>query len=252
MVTTAVSPEPAPAPVSSIGRVFGALFNPKPTFESIAQRPTWVLPVFLVLLVSVAIIAIIGQRVGWRDVVAKQIENSPRAQKQMEQMPADQKQNVINQQAKFAPIFGYAAVVIGTVLGEIVVAALLMGVFNLMTGSKIGFSTSLGIVAYSWMPYLVGGLLAILMLFIKDPSAIDIEHIVASNPGAFLASDSPKWLLSLLTSLDIFTFWAIALQSLGFSATNPKKLSFGKAFGAIFAVWFVYVLIKVGLAAAFS
>jgi hypothetical protein len=46
--------------------------------------------------------------------------------------------------------------------------------------------------------------------------------------------------------------WVLILQAIGFSATNPKKLSFGKAFGTIFAVWIIYVLVKVGFAAAFS
>jgi hypothetical protein len=33
---------------------------------------------------------------------------------------------------------------------------------------------------------------------------------------------------------------------------NPRKLSFGKAFGAIFGIWLIYVLVRVGIAAAFS
>jgi len=244
--------QPAPPSVSSFGRVFGALVNPKPTFESIAQRPSWVLPMLLVLLCSIVIIAVIGQRIGWHAVVEKQIANSARAQKQMEQMPAEQRQRIIDQQTKFASVVGYVSVVIATILGEVVVAALLLAVFNLMSGSKIGFSTSLGIVAHSWMPYFIGGILSIIVLYIKDPSTVDVQNIVATNPGALLSSDSPKWLVSLLTSLDLLTFWVIALQAIGFSATNPKKISFGKAFGSIFAVWFVYVLIKMGLAAAFS
>jgi hypothetical protein len=56
----------------------------------------------------------------------------------------------------------------------------------------------------------------------------------------------------LLTSLDIFAFWAILLQAFGFSATNPKKISFGKAFGTIFTVWLLYVLVRVGATAIFS
>jgi hypothetical protein len=252
MVTTAVTPEPAPAPVSSIGRVFGALFNPKPTFESIAQRPSWVLPLLLMLVISVAVTAVFGQRVGWRSFMERQDANNARVQKQMEQMTAEQRQQMIDNQTKFAPVVTYVAIVLFTFLGAVVVAAVLLGVFNLTAGSKIGFSTSLGIVAYSWMPYLVGGLLGLLILFIKDPSTIDIEHLVASNPGAFLSDSSPKWMISLLTSLDIFTLWVLILQAIGFSATNPKKLSFGKAFGTIFAVWIIYVLVKVGFAAAFS
>jgi hypothetical protein len=121
-----------------------------------------------------------------------------------------------------------------------------------MAGSKVRFSTSLGIVAHSWMPYAIASLLGMVILFIKDPSTIDIQNIVASNPGALLAEGSPKWLVSLLTSLDLFTFWVLILQAIGFRATNPKKISFGMALGCVVGLWVVYVLAKVGLAAAFS
>jgi hypothetical protein len=81
---------------------------------------------------------------------------------------------------------------------------------------------------------------------------VDIEHLVASNAGAFLSDDSPKWLLTLLTSFDIFVFWTMILMALGYSATDPKKLSFGKALTTIFIVWILYIAVKVGLTAAFA
>lgn len=253
MASATASPQQqAPASISSFGRVFGALFNPKATFESIAQRPTWVLPLLFLLLISVAIVAIFGQRVGWRPFMERQIATNPRAQKQMEQLPPEKREQIIEQQTKFAPAFGYISVVVFTIGGAVVVAAIFLAAFNVVSGTKIGFSTSLGIVAHSWMPYLVSGLLGILILFIKDPSTIDLEHLVASNPGALLADNSAKWLASLLTSLDVFTFWALVLQGVGYNATNPKKIPFGKAFGTVLAVWAFYVIVKVGLAAAFS
>ncbi|HUJ30259.1 MAG TPA: YIP1 family protein [Candidatus Acidoferrum sp.] len=252
MATTTVPPQPAPASVSSFGRIFGALFNPKPTFESIAQRPSWILPLLLLLVMSVAVTAIFGQRVGWRGFMEKQIAHNASAQRRMEQMTPEQRQQIVDQQAKFAPVFGYVGAVVFTFGGAALVAAIFLVIFNMLGGAKIGFSTSLGIVAHSWMPYFVSGLLGILILFIKDPSTVDIQNLVASNPGALLSDDSPKWLVSLCTSLDIFTFWALILMAVGFNATNPKKIPFGKALGSILAIWIVWVLVKVGLAAAFS
>jgi hypothetical protein len=249
---TAPAPEQAPASVNSFGRIFGVFFEPKATFESIVQRPTWVVPMVALILVSIVIVALIGSRVGWRQVIDRQIATSPRAQQRMEQVPAAQREEILNRQAKFAGVIAYVGVVVGTAVAEVVVAALLLAVFNIVAGSKIGFSTSLGIVAYSWMPYVITGLLGILILFIKDPSTIDTQNLVASNPGALLPEGSAKWLVSLLTSLDLFTFWALALQGIGYSATNPKKLSFGKAFSYILVVWLFFVLVKVGLAAAFA
>jgi hypothetical protein len=252
MSNTTVPAQQMPASVSSVGRVFGVLFDPKPTFDSIAQRSSWVLPLLTLIVLLTVVAALVGQRVGWSQVVEKQIASSPRAQQQMEQVPPERKQQVAATQEKFTAIAYYVGGPVFTVIGAVVVAALLLAIFNIMAGSKVGFSTSLGIVAHSWMPYAISALLAMVILFIKDPSTIDVQNIVASNPGALLADGSPKWLVSLLTSLDLFTFWVLILQAIGFRATNPKKISFGMALGCVVGLWIIWVLAKVGLAAAFS
>lgn len=252
MVTTAVTPEPAPAPISSIGRVFGALFNPKPTFESIAQRPTWILPVLIGVVLGLAASTVISQRIGWRAVIEKQIANNARAQKQMESLTPEQREQNISAQEKITPKIVYTINVVAPFLGTIIIAAIMLAAFNLIHGANMNFKTSMGITAYGWCPAIVSGLLAILILYIKDPSTVDVQNIVASNPGALVSDDTPKWLVSLLGSLDLFSFWTMILMALGYSATNPKKISFGSAFFTVFACWAVYVLCKVGLAAAFS
>jgi hypothetical protein len=56
----------------------------------------------------------------------------------------------------------------------------------------------------------------------------------------------------LLSTFDVFTFWKIALMAFGFSAIEPKKLSVGKAFTIIFALYFVWMLIVTGFTARFS
>ncbi len=237
---------------SSFGRVFGVLFSPKPTFESIVRRPTWILPLILIVVVSVVMIFVFGQRVGWRDYMIRQDQQSSRAQKQMESMTAAEREKMINTQTKIAPIVTYIAVVVLPFIAAVVVAAVLMLAFNLIHGTKMKFVPSLAIVSYSWVPGLIGALLGIFILFIKDPSTVDLEHLVASNVGAFLSDDSPKWLLTLLTMFDLFAFWNMILMAIGFSAADPKKISFGKALGTIVGVWLIYVVIKVGLTAAFS
>jgi uncharacterized membrane protein YkgB len=245
------SPEAAP-PVSSIGRIFGAIFSPKPTFESIAQRPTWILPLVLISILSIVTIFIFSQRVGWRSFMIRQDQQNSRLQKQMDQMTPEQREKMLDQQTKIAPIFGYVFGVLGIFIVAVIVAAVLMVAFNVMTGGGIGFTTSLGIVTHSWVPGIIGGLLGILVLFLKDPSTIDLQHLVAANAGAFLSDDAPKWQEALLSSFDLFTFWSMILMGIGYSAANPKKISFGKALGTIVVVWAVYVVCKVGLTAAFS
>jgi len=206
----------------------------------------------LICLLSAVIVGIFSQRVGWRSFLEKQIAENSSARRRMEGLKPEQREQALEQQTKIAAVAGYAAAVGGPPVAAVIVAAALLGVFNLFAGTKISFPVSFAIVVYSWVPGILGGLIGIVMVSLKDPSLIDIQNLVASNPAVFLADDSPKWMISLLQSLDIFTIWSILLMAAGYSAAEPKKVSFGKALTMILGVWVLYVAVKVGMAAALS
>jgi Yip1 domain len=246
MASTATVPSPeTPDGSNSIARVFGVLFNPKKTFESIARRPTWIVPVILLCIVGTLVVGVYGHRAGWRGLIEKQLANNSRFQ---ELSAADQERN-IEIALKIASRVAYAEVIIGPFLGAALFAGIFWLIFNMAIGAKINFHTCLAVVAYGLVPGIVGSLLGVLILFLKDPSTVDLQHLVASNAGAFISSDSPKWLLALLSSADVFLFWEMILLAVGFSAAAPKKVSFGKAFACILGLWLFVVLIRVGLAA---
>jgi Yip1 domain len=248
MTSSPVATVEAPEPTGAIARIIGVLFSPKATFQSIAKRPTWLAPIILLSLVSLGLVGLFGHRVGWRGFFEKQDSNSSR----FEQIPPEQQRQTLDNQVKYGPPFVYGVAAISTVIAAVIIAAVLLGVFNGLGGAKFSFKTSLGIVAHAWIPGLILGLLGALVLFAKDPATIDLQNLVASNAGAFLSSNSPKWLIAMLTSLDVFSFWYMILMGIGYSAAAPKKLSFAKAFFTIFGLWAVYVLVRVGLTAAFS
>jgi hypothetical protein len=248
-MASAATPTPAPATSdNSFSRIFGVLFAPKPTFESIVRRPTWIVPVILGCIFFIAVVAVFTQRGGWPSFFEKQAANNSRMQK----MSAEDRERTMNAQLKFAPIFGYIEGVIIPPIAAVTVASVLMLVFSLSGATKVDFKTSLAIVSYAWVPWLIHGFLSILILFLKDPSTVDLQNIVASNPGAFLSDDAAKWLTALLGSIDIFAIWTLILLAIGYSVTNPKKLSFGKAFVLVVIPWLFFIAIKVGLTAAFS
>jgi hypothetical protein len=252
-MASAATPTPESSEsVSSIGRIVGALFSPKATFASIAKRPTWLPPCILLCLIGVSVTWLFGQRVGWRGFMEKQIAASASAQRQFDSLTPEQREQAIEQRAKWAPAVGYVISTVGSLIVFLILAGVFLGVFN-VSGSPLKFGTSFAIVVYAWLPWAIHGLLSIVTIFLKDPSTVDLQNLVASNPGALLSDDSSKVLVSALSALDIFSFWVMILLSIGYSATNPKKISFGKAFGFIFALWFVFVLIfKVGIPAIFS
>ncbi|HKW87628.1 MAG TPA: YIP1 family protein [Candidatus Acidoferrales bacterium] len=249
--TTTAAPQ-APQSIGAFGRIIGAIANPRPTFEDITRKPSWFVPLLVLIIVQCAITVIFSQRVGWRAFMEKQIAQSPSAQRRLEQLSPEQRQQIIDRQAQFAPIFGYVGVIIGVPLVAVIIAAIFMGIFNGISGAGLDFKTSFGIISHSYMPGLIVALLGILILYIKPPDQIDLQNLVASNVGAVLSSDSPRWLQSLGTSIDIFSFWIIGLMALGYSVARPKKITMSTGLAWIIGLWVVYVLVKVGATAMFS
>jgi len=250
MATTSMpAPEAQSQPaVSPVGRIIGVFFSPKATFEDIVRKPSWVLPVVLLTLFSLGVSFAINQRINWREFMSQQIEKSPQAAS----MSAEQKEQRIEGGAKFSPPFTYAIGVLGPIIFVLVVALVMWGAYNLLGGANTNFGTSFAIAAHAALTGLVNSLLYILILYLKPPGTVDLENPVATNLAAVLPDDSAKWLVALLKSIDVLTFWTLILLAIGFAAANPKKLRGSKAFTIAFSVWAAYVVCRVGWAFIFS
>jgi Yip1 domain len=249
--TTAAVPE-APQQMGALARVFGALFSPRATFEDIARKPGWLLPILILIVLNLAVIGVFSNHVGWRAFIEKQDLQSRRAQQQMAQMTPQQKERMISIQVKAAPIFGYVFGVIGTPIVFLIIGAIFMGIFNATAGASLDFKTSFSIAAHAWLPFMILGLLGILVLYLKPPDTVDLQNLVASNVGALLSKSAPMWLQTLCNSLDVFSFWVIGLLALGYSVARPKKLKMSTTLAWVVGVWLVFVLLRTGLAAMFT
>src|ERR1700732_3682906 len=115
--TTIPAPEAQPA-IGPFGRMIGVFFSPKATFEDIVRKPSWVLPVVLLTLFSVAVSFAINQRINWREFMSQQIEKGPQAAN----MSAEQKEQRIEGGAKFSPMLTWVIGVCGPTVFALVVA----------------------------------------------------------------------------------------------------------------------------------
>ncbi len=248
---TTSAPEEQPR-ISAIGRIIGALFNPRATFEDIARAPSWLAPIILMTVVSLGLSVTINQRVNWEQVFRQRLERMPTVAQRMEQMPPEERQRALERDALGSKIFRYVRGAIGTLALAAFLAAVYSATFNGLAGAGVGFTASLGILSYALLPVTIRDLLGIPILYLKDPSTIDPENFVASNLGAVLGSDAPLWQVALASSMDLFTLWSVFLVAVGFSVANPKKVSFRKALGIAFAVYVVFTMIGVGIAVVAS
>jgi hypothetical protein len=99
---------------------------------------------------------------------------------------------------------------------------------------------------YGLLPQAVGVLLAIVVLFLKDPAEFDLQNPVASNLAAFLDPNAtPKWLSSLGSSIDLFSLWSLLLLATGISVA-ARKLSWAKCLTWVALSWGVWLGAKAG------
>lgn len=233
---------PAPKAMNEVDRWVGILFDPKATFPDIVARPRWWVPLIVLVVIVVSITFSYSERVGWEGFMRQQIESNPRTQ----QLSVEQKEQIIQQQVRLAPIFGYVFGVLGWPVIVLVVAGVFLFVFNVLLGTQLAFRQVLGITSYSMLPQAVAGVLALVLLFIKDAADYDLQNPVASNIGAFLdPNTAPAWLVSLGSSIDIFAFWSLLLLATGLAAA-ARKLPWSKALTWVVTPWLLWLVVKVG------
>ena len=239
--------EPPPAGIGEFSRLAGVFFDPKTAFADIAKRPTWLVPVVLLIIAGLAVSLTIGQRVGWERVVRQGMETSSRAQ----QLTPEQREQNVAIGVKVASIMAYTAVIFVPVVFAIMAGALLgtSAIFS----AGLRFKQVFSVVCYASLTGLISAVLTIVVLFLKNPEEVNIQNALAFNPAAFMdPATSSKFLYSLATSLDLFSFWTILLMAVGLKAAAGKKLTFATAVFAVVLPWAVYVLGKSALSGLFS
>lgn len=241
-MTPEASSASAAPPLGEVGRITGVFIDPKKAFADIAAKPGWIVPMILLIVAYLAFMYCFTTRVGWERSMRQAMETNSRVQ----QMDPQQRENALQMQLKLAPIGAYVVGPIAIVATALIIAGVLLLVCKVM-GASIGFKQMFGISAYAMLPGLIASILAIIVIFIKNPEDFNLQNPLAFNLGAFLEPppNSGKFLYSLATSIDLFSFWTILLLAVGISVAT-RKFPFSKALVAVVVPWVLLVLIKAG------
>jgi hypothetical protein len=241
--------EPAPQGMSEFARVTGVFFEPKKTFQDIAARPTFLIPMILVIVFGMAYSIQIGQRIGWDRVARHQIEMSSRSQ----QMTPEQREQGVAVGVKIASIVQYVGPLFGVPISNLIIAGVLLGIVAGIMSAPVKFKQVFAVSAWSGLPTIIFSLLGIILMYVKNPDDFNINNPLVFNPGALMdPQTTSKFVYSLASSLDLFTFWTILLIATGLKAAAGKKLSFGGALFSVLLPWGIVVLCKAGFAGMFS
>ncbi len=233
-------------PRSFPARLIGVFVSPRETFEDVVRKPawhTWIAPLILVTISTVAVVETMLAKIGIERIIRLQISQSSRAG----QMTPEQIEQQVQAGAKVAAIFTHVAPIF-TVIFLLIVALVGLLVVNLILGGQINFGTSLTVVCYANVVTVLGGIMAIALILFGDPEHFNSSDPVPSNPGFFLDPSTSKPLLSLASSLDVFTFWMMGLLGIGYSEATGRKVKALSVFLVFVGIWVVITLIKMGVA----
>jgi hypothetical protein len=252
MSTTPVPAQEVPAQLSAFKRIFGVFFSPTAAFQDIARKPSWLAPMAILILISIGLSVSLGKHADWIEISKDQIAKSKFAARQFDQLSEDQKSHAYEQAAERSRVIRYVRGVIGWPMLLVIMGSIYLGVFKLIGGGRTNFVTAFAIAVFGHLPVGLKELISIPVVFLKDPASIDPENFLASNPAAIFSNTLAPWQLVPLAFLDVFSIWALVLVAIGFSASDPKKLPFGKSLGLVFGVTLVFMFFFTGLAWAFS
>lgn len=215
--------------ISLVSGFVGVITSPKLTFERLTKSPrTWVPSLIIVLLSILITIPFISKYQEFNLLIAKQALGSQGGGTEQ-----------IGQ-------FGTITILIGIIVSAFfmpILLAVLIKFLNLIMGEPTKFKKIWTVTIYASLPSLLKVLLGnILML------TADADHLISTvTAGTSLAALVPqesisRFVFSMLTTLNVFTIWSLALTVIGISHVFRTKQS---TVASVFVgVWLVFSLVS--------
>ncbi len=236
-------------PLSEVERVVDTFLAPSKTFTDILRSASWWLPFLLAVIVTFGSTFAISQKVGFDAVAQHEIERSPKSEERMASLTPEQRAKQMQISATVTKVISFCfpvLILFFTAIGALV----LWASFNFGLGAKTTFGQMFAVWMYASLPRLFVGLLNIIFVYAGvNTENFDIRNPVGTNLAYYTPDASPA-IKSLLTSIDIFGLWTLALLVIGTAIISRKSM--GQAAAIVVGWWVLILLVGVGFAAATS
>ena len=131
--------QPAQPALSEPARLIKTFTAPSETFADVKRRGGWWAPWLLVAIVSVAALVFAGQKIGYENITRQSIEHSSRSAVLIICPPSSRNVKLLSRQPDRTQVTFYVVPVFTLIFG-LIVAAILMAVFNFGFDAQVPFS----------------------------------------------------------------------------------------------------------------
>ncbi|KAA3617083.1 MAG: YIP1 family protein [Calditrichaeota bacterium] len=207
--------------------------TPAKAFESLNEKPTWLVPLLIVIVFAV------GSQYILVDISLEYQLKTTEARPDM----TDEQFEIVKEQMSGG--MKYIGIIVTPILAPIIwiILALVLWLFSKITISEgIDFKKSFSIVAWSSLVTLISLILITFLIYSKGTPhgvALDLSALVETPP----IGEPKSVLYFFLSKIDPFILWQMFLWALGLSVMG--KVDLKKGIIPVAIIWGLWVLISV-------
>lgn len=218
--------------LNTVQRLSGMVFNPGETLRDILARPYCLAAALAAIAVTLVTTVLILPKV--QAFSAWQIESAAPGTVNPEDIA----------------VYVTGASIGGALIAPVViwlVWALALKFLNMFAGNRVSFGRFFAVSVYAYVPMLLGGLVTAVMIMLSR--AENLPYVTTSLAALFPGMEI-GFVYMLLTRVDPFTLWTIAL--LGIGGAQAMQVSIRTTVGYLLVLYVLYTLASAGLGAAFT
>lgn len=212
-------------------KMMSVFTNPKKAFEAIAEKPDWLAP----LLVSVLIGILFTLTVVPSVVMPYQMEKAMDQMRDRNLSEEQMEQAMKFMSGPFSMIVGIVGVLLGTPATLLVLSGVFFGLFALL-GGKARFLVVFSGVAYAGLVNSLGSIVKGILMYTQ-------RSMFAGTSLALVLSEDMRetFLYRLLMHFDLFVLWQVAVLIIGLGVIYKWKAS--KSASLVLALWALWALL---------
>jgi hypothetical protein len=221
-------------------RLANVFANPRRTFESLDRRPTWLVPMLILVCIS-----IITTQLMFPIIIEKQVEmirHNPN-------IPPERLQLIEQQLTENVTTQRVITLVSQIIFTPLIVYLLLAFVFyftgSVILGGDAPYKKVLSVYSWSTCILIVAAIIGFPLAMAKGSVNISL------SPALLLPGDSiGTTIYTLLTNFDIFTIWFLAVFAAGFAIIY--RFSMAKAYITVGVLWAIWIAISTAFSGFFN
>jgi hypothetical protein len=222
--------------MSAPARFWNIFWDPKAVFESLAAKPSWIMPWILLTVVSIA-----SAQFTWKYIMEDQLERlASRPGMTEEQM--DQAERMIGDPEGWGTqrIIAVVMTPVGILISFVVVAGVLYLVGAVIGGGSSTYKQNLAVFSHASLVGVLGAIVGTILVSIRH--SVDVNLSLA----LFLPPETAEsFIYKFFSKIEFFSVWIYIVTSIGISIVN--RFSAAKAFISVGALWLIWILLSVSL-----